>query len=224
MPRIHAAERSHLANGPVRRGWLVIVPLSAAVQLAVGCTAGTLPEPVGPGTAPIGDVSTPVPIDQLPGPGLPTHYKGLPLQLVQRPAPSITPVDGVIGVVCVGMSNAAQECGRLLASMAPGGPWNHEVSPAVRFVNCAVGGHAIERWIEPAFDPVLWDACLTTRIPQRDLRPEQVRVILHKAANQFGTGPGGFTARPDRGEPRAYEEGHALNQWLAAHSQVDGVW
>jgi hypothetical protein len=35
---------------------------------------------------------------------------------------------------------------------------------------------------------------------------------------------GGFTTRSDRGEPQSYEEGHALNAWLADHATVDGVW
>jgi hypothetical protein len=238
---------------------LLVLPLSFA------CTDAAPPAPTTEA-----NVDTPVPIDIRPGPGIPTHYKGLPLQLVQRPAPTVSPVDGVIGVVCIGMSNAAQECGRLLSAISAGGPWQHEVAIAVRFVNCAVGGHAIERWIDPAFDPVLWDACLGPRLAVRGVRPDQVRVIVHKAANQFGLGPGGaplplypdpaanfhavqrhltafaaqvrarfpavqavytssrsyggFTPRPERGEPQAYEEGHALNQWLATNPTVDGVW
>ncbi len=35
---------------------------------------------------------------------------------------------------------------------------------------------------------------------------------------------GGFSSNPARGEPLSYEEGHALNSWLASHSCVDGVW
>ncbi|MES2124075.1 MAG: hypothetical protein V4503_05245, partial [Gemmatimonadota bacterium] len=34
---------------------------------------------------------------------------------------------------------------------------------------------------------------------------------------------GGFS-NGDRGEPLSYEEGHALNGWLAGHATVDGVW
>ena len=35
---------------------------------------------------------------------------------------------------------------------------------------------------------------------------------------------GGFNDRADRGEPLSYEEGHALNAWLAEHADVDGAW
>lgn len=217
------------------------------------------------------DTRTPWPINAGGfGPDAPTTYKGLPLQLIERASPTVTAVDGWIGVVCVGMSNANQECSRLIAATDPGGPWNAELSPAVRLVNCAVGGHAIERWNDPAYDAVLWRDCIERKIPARGLRPNQVRVVLHKAANQFGLGPGGialphypdpasnfaafyrnlgsfaarikvqfpsvqavytssrtfggFTARPERGEPQSYEEGHALNQWLAQHARLDDVW
>jgi hypothetical protein len=98
-------------------------------------------------------------------------------------------VDGVIGVVCVGMSNANQECGTWIQQV--GTVWAGEVSAAVKLVNCAVGGHAIERWNDPAFDATLWDACVSQRIPAAGLRPDQVRVLFHKAANQFTTVAGG---------------------------------
>ena len=101
-------------------------------------------------------------------------------------------------------------------------------------------------------------------------RADQVRVLYHKAANQFTTGAGGtalptypdpssdyqaflvnltalaarartklpsvqavytssrsyggFSANPGRSEPLSYEEGHALNTWLAGHPAVDGAW
>jgi hypothetical protein len=202
--------------------------------------------------------------------GAPSTYRGLPLALVQRPTPPITAVDGVIGVVCVGMSNAAQECTRLIAATAVGGPWHSEVAPNVRIVNCAVGGHALERWNDPAYDAPLWRDCIDRKLGARGVRLDQVRVILHKAAHQFGVGPGGaplpllpeatsnyarfqsslssfalrvpewfpavqavytssrsfggFTTRWERGDPQAYDEGHALNTWLAQHTGVDGIW
>jgi hypothetical protein len=236
---------------------------------ATACTEADAPAPVLPLPAPSESLS-PYPIDAGVVNGAPASYKGLPLQLVMRPSPAITPVDGVIGVVCVGMSNANQECSRLMAGTAPGGPWAAEVSASVRLVNCAVGNHAIERWIDPAFDATLWQDCLDRKLAARGVRRDQVRVILHKAANQFGMMPdgsprpmypaadanfhrfrghldtfasrvrtffpavqavytssrsfGGFTARSDRGEPQSYEEGHALNGWLADHATVEGVW
>ncbi len=247
----------------------VVLPFVPAVLLlgVAGCgsdpaSSNPVPSPPPAGT----DVVTPYPIAHLAGG--PATYKGLPLSLSVAPEPSVTPVNGVIGVVCVGMSNGNQECAEWIQQVA--GAWQSEVNPAVRIVNCAVGGHAIERWIDPAFDDVLWDDCVTRRLSQAAVLPVQVRVIYHKAANQFGMGPGGiamplfpatgnnydlfrthlgefaarvkgkfpsvqavytssrsyggFNTRSDRGEPQSYEEGHALNTWLAANSSVDGVW
>lgn len=242
-------------------------PLLAALLLtACGGSAPTSPE-VGP--PPGADVDVPYPIDRGDdGAATPGSYKGLPLRLLYNGAPTVTPVDSLIGVVCLGMSNANLECTALAAGVA--GEWAAQVNPAVRIVNCAVGGHAIERWIDPAFDDVLWDACLDQKIRKAGVRPDQVRVIYHKAADQFGIGPGGealprypasnsdffafqdhlsafaarvsreipsvqavyassrsyggFSRRPERGEPLSYEEGHALNRWIEDHPSVDGVW
>ncbi|HUH12730.1 MAG TPA: hypothetical protein VMK65_06450, partial [Longimicrobiales bacterium] len=218
---------------------------------------------------PGGDTQLPFPIDRGDdGTATPGTYKGLPLRLTDSGEPTVSPVDGVIGVVCVGMSNGNQECGdfktRVGTEFAP------EVNASVRVVNCAVGGHAIERWNDPAEDGELWDRCIGERLPASGIRLDQVRVLWHKAANQFTTGPGGeplplypaagsdyeaflenlgtfasrvrsefpalqavytssrsyggFAGNPGRGEPLSYEEGHALNQWLAANPAVDGVW
>ncbi len=200
--------------------------------------------------------------------GAPDDYKGLPLRLTERAPPSVTPVDGVIGLVCVGMSNGSQECEAYRTQLA--GSFGAEVNPAVRVANCAVGGHAVERWIDPAFDGTLWERCIEQVLPAAGIRVDQVRVIHHKAANQFTVGPGGaplplyphpesdfqvfrenlssfasrvrdwfpgvvavytssrsyggFAGSQNRGEPLSYEEGHALNLWLAENPEVDGVW
>jgi hypothetical protein len=103
--------------------------IAGVTVCAVACSDNTTvptPAPV------VRNVSTPFPIDAEPADTRPTSYKQLPLALTTQPAPSITPVDGVIGVVCIGMSNANQECGRLLAATNAGGPWAAELSPAVR--------------------------------------------------------------------------------------------
>ena len=210
------------------------------------------------------DTDEPFPIDRGgDGPSAPVTYKGLPLALTDSGEPTLSAVDGVIGVVCVGMSNSNQECADFI--MRLGGAMGAEVNGEVRFINCAVGGHAIERWIDSAFDDRLWNTCLGMRLPTGGVRVDQVRVIYHKAANQFGTGAayfpdagsdyftfyenltafadrvddffpavqavyttsrsyGGFTDRPERGEPLSYEEGHALNTWLADHPVVGGAW
>jgi hypothetical protein len=190
------------------------------------------------------------------------------LRLHDNGAPVVTAVDGVIGVVCVGMSNANQECGDYINRLST--DYATAVAPAVHVVNCAVGGHAIERWNDPAYDGTLWDDCVTRRLAAAGVRIAQVRVIYHKAANQFTTGAGGaalptypaagsdyenflrnlgvfasrvkeafpavqavyttsrsyggFAGNDGRGEPLSYEEGHALNAWLAANPTVDGVW
>ena len=215
------------------------------------------------------DTQQPFPIDRGDdGAQTPGTYKGLWLRLVDNGRPAVSPVDGVIGVVCVGMSNANQECGDWIQRLA--GEYQGSVDPMVRVVNCAVGGHAIERWIDPSYDPVLWTDCIQRRLQLAGVRPDQDVVLYHKAANQFTTGSGGavlpsypaagsdyanflanltaFSARvkskfpsvaavytssrsyggfagsPGRGEPLSYEEGHALNTWLAANRTIDGIW
>jgi len=186
---------SQREHGPRSVPWRIpaaLLPLLAAA--AAACSGGPL-EPVPDARPPGADVTSPFPMDRGDeGAATPGMYKGLSLRLVERPTPAITPIDGVIGVVCVGMSNGMQECNRWIQQVA--GPWRDEVSPAVRIVNCAVGGHAIERWMDPAFDAVLWEDCLTRRIIQAGVRPDQVRVLWHKAANQFGSPPGGGQLPP----------------------------
>lgn len=215
------------------------------------------------------DVSTPFPIDRGDNRTFFVAYQGLRLGLVDNGEPPVTPVDGIIGVVCVGMSNGNQECNDFIERL-DSGEYAGQINPAVRFANCAVGSHAIERWIDPAFDATLWDACLATKIGMRGIRADQVRVIWHKAADQFTTASrgeipvtypdpasnyfvfydnltrfaqrlrakmpsvqavytssrsyGGFARRLDRSEPRSYEEGLALNAWLAAFPAFGGAW
>jgi hypothetical protein len=247
------------------RGSRITIWLIAAA--AVGCSSTTdVDDPAG---APSGtDVSEPFPIDRGDDANTPGTFKGLWLRLVDSGKPMVTPVDGVIGVVCVGMSNSNQECAAFISHVRGAGAG--EINPAVRVANCAVGGHAIERWIDPAFDDTLWDACLARKLAQAGIRPDQVRVVYHKAANQFTTGQGGapmplypspgsdyerfvanlssfaarvsqeipsvqavyttsrsyggFANQAGRGEPLSYEEGHALNTWLAQNRTVQGVW
>lgn len=87
------------------------------------------------------------------------------------------------------MSNGNQECSDFILRVT--GEYATAVSPAVHIVNCAVGGNAIERWIQPEFDDRLWDACKGNKLGNADVRTDQVRVIWHKAADQFTTAPGG---------------------------------
>jgi hypothetical protein len=164
--------------------------LGACVALtALGCSSATEPGRSAGERPPGPDVAQPFPIDRGDdGAATPGTYKGLWLRLVDNGEPTITPVDGVIGLVCVGMSNANQECTEFVESVR--GAWAAEVNTQVRVVNCAVGGHAIERWNDPADDARLWDACISQRLATAGLRHDQVRVIYHKAANQFTTAQG----------------------------------
>ena len=142
------------------------------------------------GSAPAGgDVALPFPIDRGDDPGTPGTYKELWLRLVDNGEPLVSPVNGVIGVVCIGMSNGNQECADFIERVR--GEFSPEVDPVVRVVNCAVGGHAIERWNDPSEDAQLWDACVSQKLPQAGVRVDQVRVLWHKAANQFTTSAGG---------------------------------
>ena len=142
-----------------------------------------------PMTAECQDTSTPLAIDAAEDDStFPKTYKGLPLALTNNGSPEVTVSDGLVGMVCIGMSNAHQECRRLIRGMEE--VWSDQIDPRVRLVNCALGGHAIERWNDPDFDDVLWDDC-ADKVAAAGLSPEQVRVVLHKAANQFTTWPDG---------------------------------
>jgi hypothetical protein len=175
-------------EAPVSRliGLHVIVALLAG---SAACSSNSATETGGGdfGTPPGPDVSTPFPIDRGDdGPQTPGSYKSLPLRLATSVSPMVTAVDGVIGFVCVGMSNANQECADF--QMRVRSEYASVVNPAVRVVNCAVGGNAIERWIDPAYDATLWYQCIMQRLPEAGVRLDQVRVIYHKAADQFTTG------------------------------------
>jgi hypothetical protein len=168
------------------RALFVLLVLAASA----GCRDAAGPATTDDATAPAGaDVTAPFPIDRGDDAGTPGTYKGLWLRLVDTGEPVVTPVDGVIGVVCIGMSNGNQECSDFMARVS--GSFAAEVNPAVRVVNCAVGGNAIERWIDPAFDATLWDDCKARKLGQAGVRADQIRVLWHKAANQFTTAAGG---------------------------------
>lgn len=254
-------------------GWAVTLNIDGATVKAGFAADGRAPADQSAAPAANADRSgrdtdSPHPIDRGGDPGAPRTYKGLPLQLTDNGEPKVTPVDGVIGVVCIGMSNSTQECQDYVQKVA--GPFAAEITAAVRVVDCAVGGRALEQWIDPAVDSRLWDACLTQKLAKAGVRPDQVRVLYHKAANQYTASAnetpyppypspdsdylrfyknltafsarvpqkfpsaqavyttsrsyGGFAKRAHRGEPLSYEEGHALNKWLADSPSVSGVW
>lgn len=246
----------------------VATPTRATAPSATSLPVATTAAPAATTAGAPGDSLVPIPIDN-PPPGGPSTYKGLPLALTDNGQPVVMPVDGIIGVVCIGMSNANLECQDFIDKV-DAGRFADAINPAVRFVNCAVGGNAIERWDDPTYDDGLWDICLRKKIVQRGLRPDQIRVVWHKAARQFTGQPNGeplpsypdpasdyflmlgaldqfaqrvkekipsvqavyvtsrsyagFALDPLRGDPLSYEEGHALNQWLAANPVVNGIW
>lgn len=169
-------------------------PVAALVVCGLPAACGGSDQAAVIGPLDGGDTTSPYPIDRG-GADAPSTYKGLALRLVDRGAPKVDAVDGVIGVVCIGMSNAQQECADFIRRF-DAGTYSAEVRAGVKFVNCAVGGHAIERWNDPAYDTVLWDACLDEKIPARGLRPDQIRVVWHKAATQFTTDADGAVLPP----------------------------
>jgi len=172
--------------------------LLLGVSLAACSDAG--PEPIASGPPPGPDTTTPFPLDRGDdGPSTPGTYKGLWLRLTDNGAPTVSPVDGVVGVVCVGMSNANQECAVFLEQVRSA--WASEVKTTIRVANCAVGLHAIEQWNDPAYDAVLWGDCVTRRLGPAGIRLDQVRVVYHKAANLNTSGPGGsrLPVYPDPG-------------------------
>lgn len=133
-------------------------------------------------SAPAGaDVTTPFPIDRGDDPNTPGRYKGLDLRLTDTGQPSILPVDGTIGVICIGPSNGLQECEawrKLRQSDAA------SVSPAVKIANCGASGAGIEAWIDSKNDAKTWQNCIDVVLPQQGIKADQVKVIWHKAAQK----------------------------------------
>ena len=148
------------------RGWLA---LTLVLGVCDGSPAGS-PDPV--------DHSEPVAIDAA-SPG--DTYRGLPLGLVETGAPVVTPVDGALGLLAIGMSNARMEFDRF-RERYEGHP---DIAPEVRLVNCAQGGKALESWLS---EPGLWSACHDS-VTAAGLESFQVRVVWAKSANQY-TGHG----------------------------------
>ena len=120
----------------------------------------------------------------------PDSYKGLQLALTDNGDPELNNTSGktLTLMVCIGMSNAYQECEKFIRGVNEA--WVDQVRPEIKVVNCAKGGHAIEKWNDPAYDDVLWDACADT-LNQQGYSLQQVKVVLHKAANQYTLGPEG---------------------------------
>ena len=129
------------------------------------------------------DTDIPYPIHKnSPDSQAPITYKGLKLELTDNGEPNISTSGEVIGMVCIGMSNASQECDRY--KLAIQNVFADEVRDNVKLINCALGSHAIERWNDPEYDSILWERCVDL-ISDEGLSLSQIRVVLHKAANQY---------------------------------------
>jgi len=129
------------------------------------------------------DTDIPYPIHKISSDAdAPLTYKSLKLELTDNGEPNISASDGVIGMVCIGMSNANQECDRYIQAIE--NVFTDEVNENIKLINCALGSHAIERWNDPEYDSALWDRC-DDLITQAGLTLSQVRIVLHKAANQY---------------------------------------
>ena len=107
-------------------------------------------------------------------------YHGLPGGLADNGEPVVTPSNGRIVIVSISMSNGFLEFQRFTELYA-GHP---SVAPEIGLVNCAKGGHALERWL--AMDS-LWEEC-EQRIRAAGFEPEQVRVVWAKNVDQFPSG------------------------------------
>ncbi|MEM8484045.1 MAG: T9SS type A sorting domain-containing protein [Bacteroidota bacterium] len=104
-------------------------------------------------------------------------YYGLHGGLVDNGTPTVTATNGKIVIVAISMSNGFQEYNRFIELYE-----NHpDMADQIELVNCAVGGSAIERWIETNND--LWSKCKDKVTNKHSL--DQVKVIWAKNADQF---------------------------------------
>lgn len=88
----------------------------------------------------------------------------------------VDPVNGRIGLISIGMSNARAEFGQFQENVGP------EKSPAVVIVNGAQDGQVASEWANPGPDYDPW-AFLANKIAAAGLSPAQVQVVWLKEAN-----------------------------------------
>ena len=104
-------------------------------------------------------------------------YYGLHGGLVDNGAPAVTATNGKIVIIAISMSNGFQEYNRFIELYE-----NHpDMAEQIHLVNCAVGGSALERWLETNND--LWSKCKDKVTNKHSL--DQVKVVWAKNANQF---------------------------------------
>ncbi len=117
-------------------------------------------------------------------------------------APAVTPVDGVVGVVSLGMSNAKEEWSAFVDLASA----RSDLAPLLRFANGAVSGHTMAMWADPANDA--WDFAVN-QITTAGVRTDQVRIVWMKMGSRIQElGDGSLSERV------ALEQGW-LNQILA---------
>jgi hypothetical protein len=168
-----------------RLGYRGSLALSALVVGLLACDTGLDPTP-SDGSPPGLAVEEPFPIDRGDeGVSTPGKYKGLWLRLVDNGAPTVSADDDRIGVVCIGMTDPATECGDFIARI--NSHWIGEVSDDVVVMSCGRPGAGIEDWINPENDWNLWGACLNVLLPYLGVGRDQVRVVYHTAANRSTT-------------------------------------
>ena len=104
-------------------------------------------------------------------------------------APAVTPVDGVIGVLSLGMSNGEQEWGRFMLDAAA----RNDLAQTLRFANGAQGGVAMVQWANP--NDAAWDFAVEAAA-EAGIRSDQVRVLWLKMGSQLpDLGNGSFEER-----------------------------
>lgn len=104
-------------------------------------------------------------------------YHGLEGGLVDNGKPEVSATEGRLAIVAISMSNGRQEFQRFIELFEG----HRDVDPAIALVNCARGGHALERWL--AQDD-LWADC-RLRVAAAGLTLDQVKVVWAKDANQL---------------------------------------
>ena len=104
-------------------------------------------------------------------------YYGLHGGLVDNGAPTVTATNGKIVIIAISMSNGFQEYNRFIELYE-----NHaDMSDQIELINCAVGGSALERWLETNNE--LWSKCKDKVTNKHSL--DQVKVVWAKNADQF---------------------------------------
>ncbi len=104
-------------------------------------------------------------------------YYGLHGGLVDNGEPTVTATNGKIVIIAISMSNGFQEYNRFIELYE-----NHpDMAEQIHLINCAVGGSALERWLETNTD--LWSRCKDKITNKHSL--DQVKVVWAKNADQF---------------------------------------